>query len=373
VDGMRGSTKALTPMRVSTLIPPLLSSLLWCVSASAGTVAVEAPTVESNRYVFPIAIGADASGAASLDFQLRYDPEVFTPVSVDLGPAALAAGKVVEGNADAPGSYRVLVMGLNQNSLPPGQVAQVVFERNVDATATSSQVSLESPTLADASGAVLPSNGSQQDVVFDRADSPSEDPPADKPDDAEEEAPPVEAPETPAPADTPATGGSTTPLPGNVAKQVADVMLAQLSDANRNEREAANGNKPVPKENPARVPEGATWVASQEEQMNTAPPAAQPGPETRSENEIQLKQSTPAQAATPATPEVATSGQADSTAMAAQTVETKANVTILAAGGDGGALQGGRTASPMQWLIPLGLAAAGMVLATVWWRRRSSR
>ena len=363
------------PMRISALIPPLLSSLLWCISASAGTVVVEAPTVESNRYVFPIAIGADTSGAASLDFQLRYDPEVFTPVSVDLGPAALAAGKVVEGNSDAPGSYRVLVMGLNQNSLPPGQVAQVEFERNVDATATSSQISLESPTLADASGAVLPSNGSQQDVVFDRADAPSEAPPADKPNDMEEDTPPAEAPATPdTPAKTPATGGSTTPLPGNVAQQVADVMLAQLSDANRKEREqAAHGNKAVPDGGPARVSEEATLVASQEEQMNTAPPVAQPGTATRSDNEIQLKQSTPAQAATPATPEVGTSGQTDSAAMAAQTVETKANVTIVAAGGDGGALQGGRNASTATWLIPLGLAAAGMVLAAVWWRRRSSR
>jgi hypothetical protein len=348
--------------------------LLWCISASAGTVAVEAPTVESNRYVFPIAIGADASGAASLDFQLRYDPEVFTPVSVGLGPAAMAAGKVVEGNADAPGSYRVLVMGLNQNSLPPGQVAQVVFERNADATATSSQVSLEAPTLADASGAVLPSNGSQQEVVFDRAVAPSEDAPADKPSDAEEDMPPAEAPASPAtPVDKPATGDSVTPLPGNVAQQVADVMLSRLSDASRSEREAANGNQPVSNGSPARVTKEVTMVASQDGQMNSAPPVAQPGTATPSDNEIQIKQSSPAEAAPPGTPEVAASGQTDSTSSAAQTVETKANVTILAAGGDGGALQGGRDASPAVWLILLGLAAAGVVLVAVWWWRRFSR
>lgn len=106
-----GTLKQLT-QGLATFTMILIPAHAW-----AGTIAVTAPTVESNRYVVPIML-QDATDVSSLDFQLRYDPAVFTPVSITAGSSTVAAGKVVEAHDTEPGAYSVLVMGLNQTASP---------------------------------------------------------------------------------------------------------------------------------------------------------------------------------------------------------------------------------------------------------------
>ena len=185
---MAGANKAAT----------LLITLSIFFPAHAGTLAVAPPTVESNRYVFPISLVGAESGVASLDFQFRYDPEIFTPVAVETGAGAMAAGKLADGNLAAPGAYNVLVMGVNQNALPPGEVARIVLERNPGQAASQSNVVVANPTLSSAQGDVLAASGSDRMVRLD-GDAPQPD------DQAEEDAetPETEEPE-PDPSEAPA-------------------------------------------------------------------------------------------------------------------------------------------------------------------------
>lgn len=202
-----------------------------------------APTVESNRYNVPILLRDTDADVSSLDFQLRYDPAVFTPESVSAGASTIAAGKVVEGNGSEPGAYKVLVMGLNQNSLPEGEVARVVLRR-IDEQAGDSVLEVASPTLANSAGDVLESTGSIW-VVPGKGEAPAEEtPPEESPTPQQHEGEPAAPQENPVEPSAPL--GDVNP---DVARKVADAVLKGLEE-HRNLPQARPG---VPKDSSPRV------------------------------------------------------------------------------------------------------------------------
>jgi len=366
---MRGSTRAATHMRMALPFSLSFAALILVQSAWPGTISVAPPKVESNRYVVPVALDDVTSGVTSMDFQLRYDPTVFTPVEVVAGSSASFAGKVVDGNLTAPGTYTVLVMGLNQNGLPPGEVAQVVFERNPDAEASSSLLAIARTTLSDAQGNVLPSSGG--DRLVDLNVPPREQPQTEKPEKPE---PDVKAPDTESPATPPASpddkpmGDSLNP---DLGPSVADALLSGLSRGAKSSESAPEKTNDVPLRTMPGVTQekgsidSATTSAVENTELARAMPTGDPDSDSTRVTKTQVTQGTPGTETngTAAAPE-------DSAGLPVVTVE-KPNDVLAPDGGADNAQEGDRKQPVSRWQAALPAAVVmGILLLVVWWRRK---
>jgi len=196
--------------------------LTLTLPAAAGVLTPVQPIVESNRYVIPVHLSEAQGAVTALDFRLDFDAAAFRPVSVEAGAATLAAGKLVNSNSPEPGVYRVVVMGLNQDAIPPGEVARLVLER-VEPGDGAARFAVSDPTLALADGSKESSSGGEVRV---RAATSNEKP---------AETPAEETPEAPGPETEPASETGENPpatedsLSEDVTEQVMDGMLGALT------------------------------------------------------------------------------------------------------------------------------------------------
>ena len=185
--------------------------------AAAGVLTPREPIVESNRYTIPVYLSGTEGGVTALDFRLDFDAAAFRPVSVEAGAAILSAGKLVNSNSPGPGAYRVVVMGLNQDPSPAGEVARLVLER-IEPGGGAARFAVSDPTLALADGSKEQASGGEVAV---RAD-PGNEAPGEEPDD---ETPEPATPEAPDEDDAP----SDDTLSEAVTEQVMDGMLGALT------------------------------------------------------------------------------------------------------------------------------------------------
>jgi len=236
----------------------LLAALAAPIWAQAGTLSLGQPSVEGTQYVFPVALGGADAQVSALDFRLQFDPRVFVPISATAGPAALAANKMVSANNSAPGQFVVVMMGLNQSTIPSGLVASVLFQRTGDGDgAAATTVGIADLTLAGPDGNELPASGSSVSVPL------RESTPADETEGEEEgSSDPDATPETPAPTnETPVTESPTAETP-------ARRMLAGAPADN------AEGPTPaVPSVPAAPMPAGGAQTSTQ---TGTTPASATP-------------------------------------------------------------------------------------------------
>lgn len=207
----------------------VLILVLCCLgTAHAGTLSLGQPAIQGDQYAFPVALaGADAQVSA-LDFRVQFDPRVFLPVSAAAGPAALAANKMVSANNPAPGQYVVVMMGLNQATVPGGIVANLVFQRTGDGEgALATTVGITDLTLAGPDGSELAASGSSVSVPLREAKpgetAEGEDPANPDPDADPDPANPDETPADPAtPAGERPRDPGTTPARRMLAGAPAD-------------------------------------------------------------------------------------------------------------------------------------------------------
>lgn len=247
------------------LIAASLIAVLLTGGVSAETLTLGAPTVEENRYVFPVELRASGEVAA-LDFRLRYDPAVFRPITADRGAMAVAADKLVTGNVPRPGEFKVVMMGLNQTQVQSGEVARLTLERI--GNAEGAELAIESPTLATPQGEAIAADGSSQRLG---GEAGEEQPPA-----SEREAPPT-AP-TPTPAETGA-GDSAATQARQFVSALPEAMARAKSGEAKSVAESANslGNTQVV-ENKARLETSGLDVHNSEPltESTTTRPAATP-------------------------------------------------------------------------------------------------
>lgn len=194
---------------------------LWAATAACGgTLALAPPAVAGTQYTFPVELRGAGGQVSALDFRVQFDPQVFQPVSANLGPAALAANKMISSNYAAPGEYVVVMMGLNQAALPAGQVATVVMQRVAAEATGSTRLDIVDPTLATPDGAELPVSGTGVSVKLGDGDDTTaegEDPSTPAPEGAQDDTDTPAGPENDAPtppgAPNPAAPGNTGPKP----------------------------------------------------------------------------------------------------------------------------------------------------------------
>ena len=106
-------------------------SALLAAAATAQDVALEIASVDGvgmQQVTVPISIVGGATPPATLILDVTYQDLIFRPAGVNAGAAALAASKGVSSSVVAPGVLRVIVSGLNQNTMSPGIVANVAFD-----------------------------------------------------------------------------------------------------------------------------------------------------------------------------------------------------------------------------------------------------
>jgi hypothetical protein len=132
------------------------------------------PTVENDRYSFPVVLLGSDEGVAALNFSFHYDPAVFVPVGAQPGQAAANANKQVTGNAPEPGQYVVVMMGVNRDSVMEGTVAQVVMRQVGEPVEGVSRVTLDETAMATFEGMALPSRGDSRAVRMGESAPPEE-------------------------------------------------------------------------------------------------------------------------------------------------------------------------------------------------------
>lgn len=183
--------------------------------AVAGNLGIGAPTVEEQRIALPIVLNSGSDGVAALNFRLIYDPDVFAPVSVEPGRAALGANKQVTGNMPSPGEYVVVMMGFNQTTVSAGDIARILFRQVGEAEDGFSRVTIEDTALARWDGTEMPSEGGTSVIRLNEASPETPDTPETP---AKPETPPA-LPEDEEPAAQPV---SQTGLGGGLLARIED-------------------------------------------------------------------------------------------------------------------------------------------------------
>jgi hypothetical protein len=111
----------------------------------------------------PVSFTPGGSGVATLQFDLAF-PAALNPVSTDTGAAALAAGKTASGSVSTSG-VRILIFGLNQNTLGAGRIAVVRFAIAAGTSAGALEVSISNIVASSAAGGNIAATGINGSVI----------------------------------------------------------------------------------------------------------------------------------------------------------------------------------------------------------------
>lgn len=195
-------------MRKSNLAAVMAVIVFASMPAMAGTLRIGQPVIEGETVTVPVVLeGEVAGGVAALSFQLNYDPAAVEPQQASAGAAAQSAGKEVMTNVKEPGTYMVVMAGLNSNTVTAGEVTNIVLQRRGDNSSTN--ISITGTTFASLEGEEIPSRGSTGSISFGQ-------PEQEDGDDTGEEAPDNEE-ETSNQENEPEEDKTSEPVPINVA------------------------------------------------------------------------------------------------------------------------------------------------------------
>jgi len=137
-----------------------------------GTLQLGPVQLDGNQVTVPIMLGGNsASDVSALNFQLNYNPDLVRPISVEPGFVAISAEKRVLANVTLPGKYTVVVIGMNQTTCRPGQIALARFER-MSNTQGPYGLGIAEPTLSSSEGAIIESQVLEPQAVPNEPDAP---------------------------------------------------------------------------------------------------------------------------------------------------------------------------------------------------------
>jgi cohesin domain-containing protein len=176
-----------------------LFALTGATAAWPATVTLEAPANADGLIALPVSLSpADNESAASLQFDLHFDPAAYVVQDVVTGSVAAAADKDAIFSALSDDTVRVIVVGMNQTALVGGEIATVYLEP-LTADSTSNTFTLSEIVVSDPIGAPVA-------VEYANKSVPEDEP---QPDPLEDETT-VLSLETPSTSSTPAEESATT-------------------------------------------------------------------------------------------------------------------------------------------------------------------
>ncbi len=139
--------------------------LLMPLSGAFGAMATlkvqnAAASADGRSLTVPVVFSAPAGCAvAALQFDVEFDPAVLTlspSGGVLEGAAAKAAGKQISFSKVSPDKMRVLVVGLNADTIAGGEVAKLNFSVSGGTAFAASAVHVRNAVLADPNGSEVP-------------------------------------------------------------------------------------------------------------------------------------------------------------------------------------------------------------------------
>jgi hypothetical protein len=157
---------------VRLVLLPVMFGLLIGISAmaqSAGIIVGSAPGIPGASVTVPISFTAGATGVSTLQFDLIFS-SLLTYSGTTSGPAATAAEKSVSSNA-ITGGARILVFGLNQNSIGSGVIANLQLNISGSAPAGTIPITITGIVASDALANAVSTIGTAGGVI---AFSPSD-------------------------------------------------------------------------------------------------------------------------------------------------------------------------------------------------------
>ncbi len=233
------------------------ATVLMFVSASsvAGTLRIGQPVIQGDQVTIPVLLeGEVADGVAALSFQLNYDPSALEPRQASPGAAAQSAGKEVMTNVKEPGTYMVVMAGLNSSTLAAGEVTNIVLERRGDEASTN--ISITGTTFASLQGDEIPSRGSTGSISFEQAEEDDTE--------SDEDQEPSEEGQTPDQGDAEGENKGPEPLPVTVPEtEPAPRHTADTADRPQRDSTAAR-REPAPASDVGASGEASDAAASKE-------------------------------------------------------------------------------------------------------------
>jgi hypothetical protein len=131
---------AINPILISMLI--LLSGI---TKSEAATLSIDLGKAEAGQTIATPVRLTNSSGASisSINFDVAYDSKQIRFDEAVAGEAAIKAGKSLSASSLAPGQLRVIIFGLDQNTIANGIVASLSFRINTSAKTGNVALKLE--------------------------------------------------------------------------------------------------------------------------------------------------------------------------------------------------------------------------------------
>lgn len=127
--------------------------------AATTTVGAQDAAPGERRVRLPVTLAlSPGEEVGGLQFDLVFDANALGLQEVATGPAAKAASKDVFSSPLSSGRVRVLIAGLNQNTIADGVVADAFFEVAARARAGSHPIAVRSVVLSDPFGNAVPTH-----------------------------------------------------------------------------------------------------------------------------------------------------------------------------------------------------------------------
>jgi len=126
-------------------------------------------TIESDHLIVTLEL-TGGENATAINYTLRYDPEKLEPVGVTPGSSVSAGEKSLADNVVAPGQWTMVIMGLNQRTIPDGDIAIAEF-RLRSSNESTIEVVVEEPVLSTWEGDEIPVTGGRYEMVVRSGDT----------------------------------------------------------------------------------------------------------------------------------------------------------------------------------------------------------
>jgi len=130
----------------------VVAFVLSAAALMGASIVLDAPTQSNGLVAYPVSVVLDsAENAAGIQFDIDFDPAAVRVVDIQPGVAADYAGKTVVFSMYDEDTARVLVVGMNQDQLGSGVVANVYLEP-VNGSAGAAQLALSGAAFSDPAG-----------------------------------------------------------------------------------------------------------------------------------------------------------------------------------------------------------------------------
>ncbi len=103
---------------------------------------------------------------SAMQFDIEYSASLVEMTSINAGDAVISAQKQLSYNRIQPGKVRIVIVGLNQNIIPSGVIAEVQWTVCKSAFAANTEIKITNPVLSTPQGTQVPVTTSNWSLII---------------------------------------------------------------------------------------------------------------------------------------------------------------------------------------------------------------